>query len=668
MSTLSTICQKHIKHIEAFCSDDCSLLCINCILYDGHKGHQFQSLDDSLRMELNRFYSISENVQQNHQKAIKQFQQLAQMNDQLDIEYQRLNIEITKFFNSIRQSIQERESKLQEQLNQSLINQKQQISQSQQKLQVQLQDITDYLQELSELDEKSQDPIKFLQTTQNRTKLINKLPKSIFTIDQSIKFPEINKDQENQNIIKILSKKTNSQQVIPAPPTQQTASTQQKIVQSIKKHSNTQPQQSYNAQYQQQQNQMLQLQSQQQQHKKMNQSKKVPLCETNGPCAVQINLKKKVEEKQINQVRLTNFQEARNMMKERNYDKSIERRKDRDHSTPRRLFKNQSKVSQDPSSPFIHQEDSKQDFNTFLNSIHDFEPELTNVSHMSMDYQYITIGGFVDSLKQIVEKYDIKTDYASEKDQLKNNRCKFGIAHLINGNVLLMGGKVDGVRNDTCEEYNYKDKKVIGSKIKLPSSRSGFGTLNVNQFIYIIGGNDGQENLKDFDCFNQIDNNWIKFPTMIEARDELAVCMYENAIFAIGGFGGQFNTCLKTVEVFTSGKWGHCAPLNIPRRALAGVSLPDGIYAIGGFDGTQYLNSVEKYEDGRWTLIESMIHPRCTLSALSTPDNQYIYVFGGFDNGPLDSVEKYSVLSGNWEQINSLLAKRFMHQTFITLA
>jgi hypothetical protein len=46
------------------------------------------------------------------------------------------------------------------------------------------------------------------------------------------------------------------------------------------------------------------------------------------------------------------------------------------------------------------------------------------------------------------------------------------------------------------------------------------------------------------------------------------------------------NTCLKTVEVYTSGKWGHCAPLNIPRRALAGVALPDGIYAIGGFDGT----------------------------------------------------------------------------------
>lgn len=28
-------------------------------------------------------------------------------------------------------------------------------------------------------------------------------------------------------------------------------------------------------------------------------------------------------------------------------------------------------------------------------------------------------------------------------------------------------------------------------------------------------------------------------PQMLETRDELAVCFYENAIFAIGGFGGQ---------------------------------------------------------------------------------------------------------------------------------
>ena len=32
--------------------------------------------------------------------------------------------------------------------------------------------------------------------------------------------------------------------------------------------------------------------------------------------------------------------------------------------------------------------------------------------------------------------------------------------------------------------------------------------------------------------------------------------------------------------------------MNHPRRALAAAVLADGIYAIGGFDGTYYLNSV----------------------------------------------------------------------------
>ena len=31
---------------------------------------------------------------------------------------------------------------------------------------------------------------------------------------------------------------------------------------------------------------------------------------------------------------------------------------------------------------------------------------------------------------------------------------------------------------------------------------------------------------------------------------------------------------------------------------------------------------------------------RCTAASISSPDMQSIYVFGGFDNGPLKSVEK----------------------------
>lgn len=78
------------------------------------------------------------------------------------------------------------------------------------------------------------------------------------------------------------------------------------------------------------------------------------------------------------------------------------------------------------------------------------------------------------------------------------------------------------------------------------------------------------------------------------------------------------------------------------RRALASVSLPDGVYAIGGFNGYTYLKEVERYDDqlDKWVSVPSLKNPRCTLSAVATPDNSHIYVFGGFDNGPLSEVER----------------------------
>ena len=60
-----------------------------------------------------------------------------------------------------------------------------------------------------------------------------------------------------------------------------------------------------------------------------------------------------------------------------------------------------------------------------------------------------------------------------------------------------------------------------------------------------------------------------------------------------------------------------------------------------------------------------MNYARCTLSAIATLD-QNIYVLGGFDNGPLNTVEKYSVITDSWEISKPMKFKRFMHASCIT--
>ena len=65
--------------------------------------------------------------------------------------------------------------------------------------------------------------------------------------------------------------------------------------------------------------------------------------------------------------------------------------------------------------------------------------------------------------------------------------------------------------------------------------------------------------------------------------------------------------------------------------------------------------------------MSSMRNSRCTLAAIASPDFQNIYVMGGFDNVPLNSMEKYSVLTDVWETLPNMKYKRFMHCAVLSL-
>jgi kelch-like protein 10 len=76
----------------------------------------------------------------------------------------------------------------------------------------------------------------------------------------------------------------------------------------------------------------------------------------------------------------------------------------------------------------------------------------------------------------------------------------------------------------------------------LKKKRSGFGTISYENYIYIIGGNDGENILNSVDILDILTGEWTRAESMLEMRDELAVCLgKDNKIYAIGGFGGKNN-------------------------------------------------------------------------------------------------------------------------------
>jgi hypothetical protein len=53
---------------------------------------------------------------------------------------------------------------------------------------------------------------------------------------------------------------------------------------------------------------------------------------------------------------------------------------------------------------------------------------------------------------------------------------------------------------------------------------------------------------------------------------------------------------------------------------------------------------------------------RCTLSAVASNDCQYIYAIGGFNGSALELVERYNTVTDEWEIVEGMLYKRFMHE------
>eukprot|EP00347_Sterkiella_histriomuscorum_P003080 403365667 len=297
--------------------------------------------------------------------------------------------------------------------------------------------------------------------------------------------------------------------------------------------------------------------------------------------------------------------------------------------------------------------------------------ELMSLCRSNQQFIY-AISGFCENSLGNVERLNIDTMQWEELCEVNVPRTKFSVIQspLNMNEILMLGGKDhEGNRLQAIESYNCVENKWnLYPDVKLRKPRSGFAAISLrNEYkIYIIGGNDGRVQNR-VECLNLNTKLWSKIPKMNMKRDELAACLGpDNKIYAIGGYGGGDNACLSSAERYDpqTGKWELIASMKEARRALAAVALPDGIYAIGGYNGKEYINTVEKYDffTNEWAIIKPMNTPRCTLAAVASTDCQYIYVVGGFNGTPLNTIERYNVTNEEWESdIPQMNQKRFMH-------
>jgi kelch-like protein 8 len=182
---------------------------------------------------------------------------------------------------------------------------------------------------------------------------------------------------------------------------------------------------------------------------------------------------------------------------------------------------------------------------------------------------------------------------------------------------------------------------------------------------YVIGGSGI---LNDVEAYATQTNVWKSAAVLPTPRIGLAATVGgpDLDIYAVGGSNGT--NPLNTLEAFHptvgfhfrgGGGWGPRAPMPTARSGLAvATGSNERIYAFGGNDGANALKTTEVYDikSDTWSSAAPMNTARDGVAGVTGPDGR-IYAIGGNDGQPgnyLNSVEAYDIVSDTWTTVASM--------------
>jgi N-acetylneuraminic acid mutarotase len=260
------------------------------------------------------------------------------------------------------------------------------------------------------------------------------------------------------------------------------------------------------------------------------------------------------------------------------------------------------------------------------------------------------------------------------------NVARFGPgAAALNGKMYVVGGNDTASGQDVCRDGEVFDPSAGNWSILPDMAKRRYepAVVALNGHLYAIGGtSDSATSGEFFDPSHRpIPQNWQSITSQMgTVRSLPAAAAVNGKIYIVGGAPGPDVTSpLKSCEVFdpgadpTTGTWSSLGEnMAIGRCALASVALGSKVYAIGGYDGTDYISSCEVFDTSNpnagWAdTNQPMVMARGYMAAAVL--NGRIYVAGGrgqlFDGSRsiLSSAEVFDPISG-WAQIAGMRGPR----------
>jgi N-acetylneuraminic acid mutarotase len=272
------------------------------------------------------------------------------------------------------------------------------------------------------------------------------------------------------------------------------------------------------------------------------------------------------------------------------------------------------------------------------------------------------IGGYAaeNQVLDSVEAYDPATDTWTPVSNMPTARYGLAAATGPDGRIYAIGG-YNGEYLNVVEAYDPTTNCWTLRQPMNTARRASAAATGSDGFIYALGGYNGDTpSLETVEVYDPNGDAWTFVSSMNTARFAVAAAIGpDGLIYAIGGNAGGSET-LNTVEAYDPAFniWTAVAAMATVRGGPAASVGPDGlIYAIGGrISTTEYLDTVEAYSpfdpDAGWSPVAPMPTARYSLAAATGPDGR-IYALGGFDGTSfLDTIEAYTLGEGVFRGTN----------------
>ncbi|XP_041358583.1 kelch-like protein 5 isoform X1 [Gigantopelta aegis] len=262
-----------------------------------------------------------------------------------------------------------------------------------------------------------------------------------------------------------------------------------------------------------------------------------------------------------------------------------------------------------------------------------------------------------------IEKYDLRTNTWVQIANMNGRRLQFGVA-VLEEKLFVVGGR-DGLKTlNTVESYDPK-KKVWMLMPPMSTHRHGLGVGVLEGPMYAVGGHDGWSYLNTVERWDPQARQWSYVAPMSTARSTVGVAPLIGKLFAVGGRDGS--SCLKSVECFDphTNKWTPCTPMSKRRGGVGVATCNSFLYAVGGHEAPatnptcSRFDCAERYDPktDQWTMISPMGSPRDAVGLCPLGDK--LFAVGGYDGQQyLNDVESYDPITNEWTKVSSLCTGR----------